>query len=174
MPFTPFHFGPGYLVATVTLRNPSLFSFYIFALSQVVIDCETLWNIAHDNPRLHTFFHTYSGSLIAGAISLLLYRPFFYLLDKPLHLFPNFKLALSQWRIWELEVPTWKTAFISNLIGVWSHVLFDSVDHSDVTPFWPWTTINPFYELVGGATIYLAFSLCGLAALAWSALRKRN
>jgi hypothetical protein len=62
VPFTPFHFGPGALAKSVA---PRWFSFRAFVLSQIVIDCETAWNIYRVHVRLHTFFHSYLGVLAA-------------------------------------------------------------------------------------------------------------
>lgn len=60
MPFTPFHFGPGAFAKSVA---PRWFSFRAFVLSQIVIDCETAWNIYCGHERLHTFFHSYLVNL---------------------------------------------------------------------------------------------------------------
>lgn len=142
MPFTPIHLGPGYLTAATTARRPRWFSFYVFALSQVVIDLETLRNILAHEARLHTFFHTFSGSLSAGALTVAMYRPLYCLVDLPLRLFPGFKNDLDSFRVWELALPAWTTAIFSAWAGAWSHVAFDAVNHADVRPFWPWSEAN--------------------------------
>ena len=174
MPFTPFHFGPGYLAAAATSKRPALFSFYVFALSQVVIDCETLYNMLTGAPRLHTFFHTFAGSLAAGALTVLLYRPLYRLVDIPLQLFPPLKRDAAQWRLWESSAPSLATASFTALLGAWSHVLFDAVDHSDVQPLAPWSGANPLHELVSSGHIYLSFLLCGIAAFSWCTYRNQK
>src|SRR6218665_2004889 len=68
MPFTPFHFGLGYGLAAAE-RRPTRFCFLAFVLTQVVIDTETLLNMARGAPRLHTFFHSFAGSLVAALVS---------------------------------------------------------------------------------------------------------
>lgn len=174
MPFTPFHFGPGYLAAAATSKRPALFSFYVFALSQVVIDCETLYNMLTDAPRLHTFFHTFAGSLAAGALTLALYRPVYLLADIPVRLFPDLKQDLERWRAWDGRSPTFRTAVVTALLGAWSHVLFDAVDHSDVQPLAPWSGANPLHGLVSSGHIYLSFLLCGIVAFSWCTFRNRK
>ena len=66
MPFTPFHFGPGYLVKSFFVKR---FHFLAFVVSQVLIDCETAYNIFAVNARLHSFLHTYLGSLVVIPLS---------------------------------------------------------------------------------------------------------
>lgn len=174
MPFTPFHLGPGYLAAAASTRRPAWFSFYVFALSQVVIDCETLFNILTGAPRLHTFFHTFAGSLVAGGLTLLVYRAIYIPVDTLLRLGPGLKASLARARLWDPALPPWKTAGVTALAGAWSHVLFDAVDHSDVRPFWPWSGANPLNELLLGGDLYLAFFLCGVAAALVQLLRNRR
>lgn len=174
MPFTPFHLGPGYLAAAATAGRPRWFSFYVFSLSQLVIDLETLRNILAGEPRLHTFFHTFAGSLAAGALTVLLYRPLYHALDAPLRLFPGFKMHLATFRVWERETPPWGTAAISALLGAWSHVALDALNHADVRPFWPWSEANPVNGLLGNGELYLGCLVAGISGyglLAW--LRKR-
>ena len=172
MPFTPFHFGPGYLATEIS--PPRWFSFYVFAFSQVVIDCETLLNILNGAPRLHTFFHTFAGSLVAGTLTVLLYRPVYRCIDLPLKAVPPLKIKLARWRLWDSSIPSWRTSVFTAWIGAWSHVLFDAVDHSDLRPFAPWSEANPLHALVSSGNIYLAFFLCGVAALFSRFLRTRT
>ena len=75
MPFTPLHFGPGFLIKSILRKH---FSFLVFIISQIIIDLETLWNMMRDEPRLHYIFHSFIGSLIPAMITILLARPLFW------------------------------------------------------------------------------------------------
>lgn len=159
MPFTPFHFGPGALVKSVV---PRWFSFRAFVLSQVVIDCETAWNIYRGHERLHTFFHSYLGVSVAMALTgvlLVVYNWFAFQ-------FPR------SWLIHELE--DWGTLFqfrsslIAILFGGWSHVFLDSVMHADMRPLAPFFTGNAMLDLVSLKVLHMAclWSFVG-AGLVW-------
>jgi len=155
MPFTPFHFGIGYAAAAVE-KQPRFFVFYVFVISQVLIDVETLVNIINKAPRLHTFFHTFIGSLVAALASVALGALLFPVGAWFVKLLPN-SWAEFIWsrRLFPRTRPSWICLAVSSLVGAWSHVLFDAFDHSDVTPFWPMTNTNPFQGLVEGGDIYL-------------------
>jgi len=71
MPLTPFHFGPGLLIKSLSRRH---FSLSAFIISQIVMDMETLWNILRGAARLHVFFHTFLGSLVPALITIWLFR----------------------------------------------------------------------------------------------------
>jgi hypothetical protein len=166
MPFTPFHFGPGYLLAAPR-KTAGWFSFYVFALTQVLIDCETLWNMLHGNERLHTFFHTFAGSIPAAALSALAA----WILFPPLHFMLGGLDFLRKLRLWHQDRPTIRAITASALVGSVSHVCFDAINHHDVRPFWPASGANPFYDLVPSSQLYLGFWLLGMAAFAWILLR---
>lgn len=72
MPFTPFHFGPGALIAAA---SRSRVSFLAFTATNVLIDVESLYNMVTDQPRIHAFFHTYAGSTLAAAGIVLAFIP---------------------------------------------------------------------------------------------------
>jgi hypothetical protein len=79
MPFTPYHLGPGLLLKSVLRGN---LSFMAFAVTQVIIDCETLYHLLRGEWPVHRTLHSYLGSVITGtavgvmlcAVSLLLSR----------------------------------------------------------------------------------------------------
>ena len=133
MPFTPFHMGPA---VTLKLLGLKYFSFTIFGYSQILMDLEPLFRLLRGDDIIHGYSHTYVGAILIGLITI----------------------ATGKWlcefglRVWNeifvfkfLQVPTqisWSTAIISTYIGVFSHVLLDSVMHSDMRPWAPFSEVN--------------------------------
>lgn len=155
MPFTPFHFGIGY-AASALERKPRFFCFYTFVIVQVIIDVETLVNMLIGAIRLHTFFHTFLGSLVPMAISVLTvlvsYRP----IRVVLSLLPKVIVApLFSFRLFPENKPLLKTVIISSWFGAWTHVLLDAIMHSDTWPFDPFTKSNPFLEIISIGDLHL-------------------
>lgn len=172
MPFTPFHFGFGYAAAAVEKR-PKLFCFYVFVIAQVVIDVETLVNMIQRAHRLHTFFHTFLGSLVAALIAVgvgwLVYPFGAWILEKLPGKFSDWVRAV---RFFPAQKPGWVCLGISALVGAWSHVVFDALMHSDITPFAPFTNANPMQDLIGVGELHLACLLLFLAGYGWIGLRR--
>lgn len=153
MPLTPFHFGPGLLIKSILLRR---FSFFVFICSQILIDCETASNILAGREKLHTFFHTYLGSLVIVIFLTFIARPLF-------------RLTM---RIWapsskDVQLPL-SLASVSALIGVWSHISLDSIMHQDITPFNPFSDANPFLGIISLNALHLGCLYSGiLGGIIW-------
>lgn len=148
MPLTPFHFGPGILIKSILWRR---FSLFVFVYSQILIDCETLWNILAGHERLHTFFHTYLGSLIIVAILTFTAKPLF-------------EVSMKLWSSHSqkgVQLPH-VLALFSALIGVWSHVFLDSIMHQDITPFAPFSDANPLLQIVSLDILHLGCIYSGI------------
>ena len=145
MPFTPFHFGPGILLKSLAQKR---FSLVAFIVCQVVIDLETLIHILNREPVLHTFFHSYFGSTLAAVIAYFLTQIAF---------------RINPWKTKNRYRPLLfsSTLFCSVLIGAWSHVLFDSIMHVDVRPFWPFDPMNPFLRMISLQDLHLGCVLSG-------------
>jgi hypothetical protein len=157
VPITPFHFGPGALVA---VASRSSVSFLAFAATNVLIDVESLYNMVTAQPRVHTFFHTYIGSTIAAALVVLAFIPCRWLARR----FPAWPLL--GWR--RLSVAA---VLLGSLVGAWSHVLFDSVMHRDITPLAPFSIANPLYQLVSLRVLHLVCVIAGALGVVWYLLR---
>ena len=69
MPFTPFHFGPGLAVKGM---GAPVFSWSAFAAAQVLIDCETLYYLLHQEYPVHRFLHSFLGAAVAGLAATIL------------------------------------------------------------------------------------------------------
>jgi hypothetical protein len=148
MPITPFHFGPG---AAIHALAPRHVSFLGFCAANVLIDVEPLYYMVTGQFPLHRFFHTYIGAsliVLATALLFVLARRFaqrFWLPD----LFGWQRLGL---------VPVLLGAFA----GSYSHIVLDSIMHSDIRPLAPFSEANPLLGIVGLDTLHLS---CVVAAV---------
>lgn len=158
MPFTPFHFGPG---AVIHAMAPKQVSFLAFCTANVMIDVEPLYFMITRHDRLHQFFHTYIGATLVALATLLLFlgcRAFarrFWL--------PN----LFEWQGLQLK----QVAF-GAIIGTYSHIVFDSIMHMDITPFAPFSDINPLLRIVSLSTLHWICFGAGVVALFILVVRK--
>ena len=128
MPFTLYHFGPsGFLgLAFRKWIDPP-----VFVLANVVVDVEVLIvRILALQWPVHRYAHTLLIGAVVGAIwGLAAYalRSLFTRIMQLLHV--------------PYDTGFWKMV-ISGILGVWLHVLIDSIYHFDVRPFWPNKTIS--------------------------------
>ena len=123
MPFTPYHIGP---TATLGLLFKRWIDLPVFLLVNIVVDMEVLVIMIFDLelPR-HYLLHTFLiGGLIGGISGLAMY---------PLR-------RLFAWGMNLFRLP-YKTGLrkmvISGILGIWLHVLIDSLCHYDILMFWP-------------------------------------
>lgn len=156
MPFTPFHFGPGLAVKGM---GAPVFSWSAFAAAQVLIDCETLYYLLHQEYPVHRFLHSFLGAAVAGLAATILClvivrapglrrpRHVTQLLDSP---------SVARGERTSLGI------LLGGVAGGLSHPFLDGIMHPDVRPFMPWSDYNPFLGLVGVAQLHL---LCVAAAL---------
>lgn len=153
MPVTPFHFGPGLLLAGLT---PA--SFAAFALANVVIDVESVYHVVAGIYPVHTFLHTVVGStLVAIGVSAVAI---------------GYEVGMRRQR------PSRDRRSIGGLIagafaGAWSHVLLDGIMHADMRPLAPWSAANP---LLGVMSLLWLHALCVAtgAVGTWRLLRRRR
>ena len=141
MPITPFHFGPG---AAIHAIAPRRISFLAFCSANVLIDFEPLYFMITGQYPIHRFFHTYIGASVITVITTLI---FFAALKL------NQKVSLPNLFKWQSlsPLPIWLGA----AIGSYSHIIFDSVMHSDIVPFSPFSKANPLYQLVSLSRLHL-------------------
>lgn len=153
MPFTPYHFGPA-LVAKGLLKNR--FCIITFALSQVIIDLESLFYLLQNDWPVHRFFHTYVGATLAIIISIVLAKPLLKIL----------KL-----------IATWKAILIAAVFGGYSHIILDSIMHRDIQP------LSPFFEsngLLGIMSVSALHNACvysgviGLVFIGWQYFKPKK
>ncbi len=141
MPFTPFHMGLGIL--TKALLQGS-FSLMVFGWAQIVMDIQPLIVIITGEGHLHGFSHTYVGATLLAIVAALTGK---YLSEIGLVIFGISKKD-------DLIRIAWWVVFLSAFIGTFSHVLLDSIMHSDVEPFYPLTQQNDFWRLLSVEQIH--------------------
>ncbi|GAA5170327.1 hypothetical protein [Viridibacterium curvum] len=151
MPVTPFHFGPGAALHAVA---PKHISFIAFCTANVLIDIESLCNLVQQRYPVHAFFHTYIGAtLVIGAV---------------IGLFAGCKWFAE--RYWLPDMFGWRRLRMRQVatgaaLGAWSHVVFDSIMHHDIQPFWPFSIANPLLDLVPLWALHLGCAVAGLIGL---------
>lgn len=148
MPFTPVHMGPGILVKSL-LRGS--FSLMVFGWAQIIMDIQPLMVMISGEGHLHGFSHTYIGAVLLAIFSALTGK---YLSEVGLFVF-----GLNDQ--WQVKIAWW-VAFLSALIGTFSHVLLDSIMHVDVEPFFPVTTDNVFLSLISVQALHQLCLYSGL------------
>ncbi|MBW8001628.1 MAG: DUF4184 family protein [Planctomycetes bacterium] len=130
MPFTPYHFGPNAFFAFFFRRWIDI---PVFILANVIVDVEVLFATGWSP---HRYWHWHS--LLIGAVIGIIWGLAAYPLRN------LFKKIMKLLRIpYETNM---KKMVISGVLGLWTHVIFDSIYHYDVQPFWPYTK-NPLWKL---------------------------
>ncbi len=140
MPFTPFHMGPGIVVKALLQGS---FSLMVFGWAQIVMDIQPLIVMISGEGRLHGFSHS-----LVGATLLAIFSAFS---GKYLSEIGLFIIGFN--KQWQLNI-SWWVSFLSALIGTYSHVLLDSIMHSDIEPFFPVTTSNVFLGIISLQTLH--------------------
>jgi len=149
MPFTPIHMGPGVLIKSLLQGS---FSLMVFGWTQIVMDIQPLIVLISGEGHLHGFTHTYVGAILIAIFAALTGK---YLSE----------FGLKILRISKNENPisiVWWVVFSSAFIGSFSHVLLDSIMHSDVEPFFPFTLNNQFLGLIPVSMLYKVCLYSGL------------
>jgi membrane-bound metal-dependent hydrolase YbcI (DUF457 family) len=133
MPFTPYHFGPALITKSIFGKQ---FSITSFAVSQIIIDLESLYYLLQHAWPVHRLFHTYLGATII--------------------IFPTIIIAKLILRISNKE-STWTTLVFAGSFGAYSHIFLDSIMHSDIRPFYPISESNHLFKLI---SVPLLYELC--------------
>ena len=153
MPFTPLHLGPGILIKSILQGS---FSLMVFGWTQIVMDIQPLIVLVSGEGHLHGFTHTYIGAVLIAIFSALTGK---YLSEFGLKI-----LGISR-----KENPItiiWWIVFLSAFIGSFSHVFLDSIMHSDVEPFFPFTLDNQFLGLISVSMLHKLCLYTGLVGAA--------
>ena len=149
MPFTPFHMGPGIFIKAILQGS---FSLMVFGWAQIVMDIQPLIVLITGDGHLHGFSHTYIGATLLAVFSALSGK---YLSEIGLRIFGISKHDNP-------IIISWWVSFLSAFIGTYSHVVLDSIMHSDVEPYYPLSQVN---GLLGIMTIPQLHQLCLYSAL---------
>jgi Domain of unknown function (DUF4184) len=162
MPFTPFHMGPGLAMKALAGRH---FSLVVFGVSQVLIDLEPLVRIIRGDAVLHGWTHTYVGATAIAVVAAILGRPVCQFLLDRWQPKPSWRWLAELGGDWRI---TQRAAYIAAFAGTYSHVLLDSLMHSDMRPWLPISDSNVLLYRVPFETVYVGCAWAGLigAALA--------
>lgn len=129
---------------------PKHVSFLSFCTANVLIDLESLYNLIHQRHPVHAFFHTYVGATLVMAATVLLFlglRAFASRLWLP---------NLFRWR----ELGSMQVT-MGAALGAYSHVVLDSVMHSDIQPLSPLSFGNVLWGIVPLGTLHLTCLVLG-------------
>jgi hypothetical protein len=151
MPITPLHLGPGAVFKAMGVRR---FSFVVFGLAQFAMDLEPIGRFLVGSNLLHGPVHSILGATVVGAIMVVLGKP---LGERLLRLW-NWRLSPKQ-RGWLYVEPrlSWIETAVGAFVGTYSHVLLDSIMHTDVQPLYPFGDMN---DLAGIISVGELDALC--------------
>ncbi len=170
MPFTPFHFGPGLLAKAAAPRR---FSFTSFALTQVVVDVETLYYMVQREWPVHRQAHSVVGGAVVGLVVAVV-------VVRGRALFERIVMAVAgtggKYEPLLVAETSGEAAAIGGLIGGTSHAVLDGIFHLDGVPFWPFADNNPLSGLIGPSWLQGLCVLAGIlgAGILWLGVRKRS
>jgi hypothetical protein len=130
------------------------FSLTVFGFAQVAMDVEPLVRLFRLDAVLHGFSHTYLGATLIGILSLVAGRP---VCQRMLDAWtPDPGSPFLKW-LRGPRVIRWPAAVSGAFLGAYTHVLLDSMIHSDVRPFSPFWHGNP---LEGQSSFEVMHLLC--------------
>ena len=153
MPFTPIHMGPGILIKSLLQGS---FSLMVFGWTQIVMDIQPLIVMISGEGHLHGFTHTYIGAILIAILAALTGK---YLSEFGLKL-----MGISN-KVNPIVI-TWTVVFMSAFLGSFSHVLLDSIMHTDVEPFFPFMLDNQFLGFISVPVLHKICLYSGLLGAA--------
>ena len=157
MPVTPFHFGPGTLAKGLLPRRVSLTAFVV---SQIAIDVESGYHLLRGDWPIHREFHSLLLAALVGVLSGTLVWSVGRVL--PDQSSPGVRGELAAF-----------PGYAGGLLGGLSHPVLDGIMHPDLRPFWPFSTANPFLELVSLGALHLFCVACGVVGVLLLGFRVR-
>ena len=168
MPITPFHFGPGALLASAA---PGRISWTVFALANVLIDLEPVGLYFLIGDPAHPWLHTVPGALAVAVLAALAGR-------RPCEAFLrwwNSRLSPGQARwLWMRPGIPSASAWAGALLGTLSHVGLDAFMHGDVRILWPLQEANPLVGRIDLGVLHTGCVIAGVAGIAILAIRRRR
>jgi hypothetical protein len=165
MPFTPFHMGPGLAIKVVGGRY---FSVLVFGIAQVAMDIEPLIGMIRGSDVLHGWSHSYVGATAIGVLVMLLAPP----LCRPI--LRRWNEELQHHQLGWLTSPEGIGLLASAsgaFAGTYTHVVLDSIMHTDITPLSPWSTANGLQGYISLNALDSVCVITGLSGLRHGLLR---
>ena len=150
MPFTPYHFGPSGLLGLIFKKWLDI---PVFVLANVAVDIEVLViRILGLGWPYHRYCHTLLFGMAVGIIWGIAAYPLRHLFGRIMRL-----IRLPY------QTGFWKMV-VSGVLGVWLHIVIDSIYHWDVLMLWP-SKAKPWFGLISPLQVKLVCVVCLLAAL---------
>lgn len=154
MPLTPFHLGPGLLIGLLLF---SFIDFPSFLVASIIIDVEPFLVLAFDiDSRVHGFFHSFLGGTIVAL-----------LLAAVMNRIVKLGYLSSVLEFFKLKQrSSLKKVVSASILGVYVHILLDSLMHSDIQPFYPFDW-NPILDsgVLSSLGVYVLCFWCFAGAL---------
>ena len=149
MPFTPFHIVAG---ASFKSIAPKHFSWSVFTLTNILIDCEPLYYFFTIDELSHKFFHTIIGASLIAIVCATMGKP---LCEFGLKLWNgSLEPDDKKWLGSEIKISN-LSAWTGAFIGAYSHLLLDSIMHQDMHPFHPFTDENQLLGILGKMELHI-------------------
>ena len=148
--------GPGLALKALAGRR---FSLMVFGFSQVAIDIEPLVRIIRGDAVLHGFTHTYLGATLVALISVLVGRPVSQFLLR--YWDPDPSSPILNWLPTAKSIP-WSAAIAGAFVGTYSHVLLDSIMHSDMQALAPVSDANALLHVISVDSLHLVCVISGV------------
>ena len=149
MPFTPFYMGPGIFIKSLLHGS---FSLMIFGWAQILMDIQPLVALITNEGKLHGFSHTFLGASLIAVISAITGK----------HISEIGLKIIGYSTIMKPIKILWGVTFVSAFIGTFSHVVLDAIMHTDVEPYYPFSTSNNFLSILSIQLLHELCIFCGL------------
>lgn len=121
----------------------------VFGGSQVLIDLEPGYKLIFGGEQLHGATHTFLGAIGIGLVATVIGKPI-----------SEFALKLMAFRSHTIS---WSASACGAFLGTFSHIVLDSIMHSDMHPWSPFSTANPLLGALPLDTLHLGCLLLAAA-----------
>lgn len=160
MPFTPFHLGPALLFGVLLYRWVDLPTLLV---SSIIIDVRAALVVFGPlEPPIHGILTTFAGGTVIAL-----------LVTAVISSLPN---SIDQWLDYGrlTDSVSRGAIFTGSILGVYSHVVLDSILYTDARPFYP-VAWNPFFvDGVKFIPVYVGCTLTGILGIISFAVKYRN
>lgn len=144
MPFTPFHIGPSLAFSLWDYKKKRI-DLASAVVGSIIVDTRAIYIYFFGGGNFHGILHGFFSAVWLGL-----------LVGIVLHLKPLRKPLRSVQKLVDWEQDTSLLAKIFSAISMTLlHVLLDSFLYTDILPFRPFASDNPFFELISSGNTYL-------------------
>jgi membrane-bound metal-dependent hydrolase YbcI (DUF457 family) len=150
----------------------SSLSLITFGIAQIAMDIEPGIGMLTGSRELHGFSHTIVGAIMIAFVVILI---------SPTICSAIFRKAnkeLGHYRVtWLIFPERWRyrDVLFSALFGTLSHVVLDSIMHTDIRPLAPFSESNPIFGLISHDSVYEICTLSGIVGIfIWVLVSRRG